>query len=136
MKAQAGFKFLLKKGTASSCTTVAGLRATTMTLNNELIDITHKDSEGARTLLEEAGMQSLTLSASGVFLNTKSEEDVRECAFKRAINVYSLFFGNGDTLEGNFYITNYERAGDHNGEETYNLTLESSGPLKFLKPNE
>lgn len=134
MTAQAGIHFLLKLGSkAGQPKTLAGLRATQMRLDNELIDTTHKDSQGARTLLAEAGTQKLTISASGLFTNQKVEEETRIIAFQKRIETYCLYFPNGDILEAGFYISYYERSGDYNGEETYSLTLESSGPLMFCK---
>lgn len=134
MSAQAGLHFLLKLGAKNAQPkTVAGLRATQMRLDNDLIDTTNKDSNGARTLLANAGTQKLTVTASGLFTNQAVEEETRVNAFNKSIETYCLFFPNGDVLEAAFYLSHYERAGDYNGEETYALTLESSGPLSFTK---
>ncbi len=134
MTAQAGTDFLLKLGNSNAeAVSVAGLRATQMRLNNELIDATHKGSEGRRELLSKAGIQHLSISASGIFLNSDVEESIRNIAFERDIAEFSLFFPNKDVINGKFYITHYERAGDYNGEETYSLSLESSGKLACTK---
>jgi TP901-1 family phage major tail protein len=134
MAAQAGIKFLLKVGKKDADPiTIAGMRATQMNLNNELVDITNKDSEGARTLLEGAGMQALAIKASGIFTNSDVEESIRDKAFNRQHDDYCLFFPNGDVLEGQFFITRYDRSGDYNGEETYNISLESSGKLIYSR---
>ena len=45
MTAQKGVSMLLKIGPQASATTVAGLQVTTMTLNNEIVDVTTKDFE-------------------------------------------------------------------------------------------
>jgi len=50
-------------------------------------------------------------------------------ANKGTIDTYKLLFGDGDHIVGSFQITSYERAGEFNGEETYSLTLESSGQV-------
>ena len=134
MTAQAGIHFLLKLGSrAAQPRTLAGLRATQMRLDNDLIDTTHKDSLGSRTLLAQAGTQKLTVTASGLFTNQAVEEETRLIAFQKRIETYCLFFPNGDVLESAFYISHYERSGDYNGEETYSLTLESSGLLNYAK---
>ena len=128
-----GLDFLLKcGGLDQNPQTLGGMRVTNMVLNNETIDITHKESHGARTLLPKAGIQSMTLSASGIFTNSESEQYLKNKAFGRDLGLYSLFFPNGEKLEAEFFVTQYERAGDHNGEETYNVTLESSGQIKFI----
>lgn len=131
MAADRGLDFLLKQGTAAGGTTVAGMRTTGLTVNNEIVDITNKDSSGARTLLADAGVQALTITASGVFTDAAVEETVRGYAFAKSINAFGLVFPNGDTLDASWYITNYERAGEYNGEETYSMTLESSGAITY-----
>lgn len=131
MAAQKGISFLLKQGTAAAGTTLAGMRATSLTVNNETVDVTNKDSAGARTLLAAAGVQSLTVNASGVFTDAVVEETVRGYAFARSINAFGIVFENGDKIDASWYISNYERAGEYNGEETYSLTLESSGAITY-----
>jgi|TARA_Y100000310_G_scaffold316309_1_gene367842 TP901-1 family phage major tail protein len=130
MAADRGFDFLLREGAVAG-TTLAGMRATGMTLNNEMVDVTTKDSAGARTLLAAAGIQSLTISASGVFTDAAVEETIRGYAFARSLNIFNLLFPNADTLQASFYISQYGRNGDYNIEEVYDITLESSGALTY-----
>jgi len=139
MAAQKGSSFLLKENSTGTPATVSGLRSTSMTINGEMVDITDKESNAfvtsgndkARTLLEGGGIRSLSISASGVFTDSSTEELVRGFAFDGAIQNYDLVFGNGDTIKGAFLVTSYERAGEFNGEETYSLTLESSNTITF-----
>ena len=131
MAAQKGRSFLLKQGTASAGTTLAGMRTTGMTLNNEPVDITNKDSAGWRTLLEGAGTQSVSITAEGVFTNAAVEHTVRGYAVANSINAFGLLFGDGDQVDGSWQITNYARTGAHNGEETYSVTLENSGTVTW-----
>jgi TP901-1 family phage major tail protein len=131
----AGTDFLLKKGKPTeNPQTLGGLRTTGFVLNNDLVDATHKLSEGKRTILPQSGVQKCTISASGLFTNTDTEGWVRNQAFNRTLDIYSLYFANGDILMGEFYITHYARNGDYNNEETYTLTLESSGALSWIYP--
>lgn len=131
MAAQKGRSFLLKQGTASSGTTLAGMRTTGFTINNEQVDITNKDSAGWKTLLEGAGTQSITITAEGVFTNAAVEHTVRGYAFANSINSFGILFPDADYFDGSWAITNYQRTGTHNGEETYSLTLESSGAIVY-----
>lgn len=131
MAAQKGRLLLLKTGTGGGATTVAGLRTTSMTLNNQMVDVTTKDNAPYRTLLEDGGIRSMTISGGGVFTDAASEETIRGYAVANTINAMTLAFPNGDKFEGSFQITSYERAGAHDGEETYALTLESSGQVTF-----
>ena len=138
MAAQKGSALLLKSTpTGGSETTIAGLRSTSMTINGEMVDITTKDSDAlvsggvtkARELLQGGGVSNMAISASGVFTDSALENDIRVRAQKGQIDTYKLVFGDGDNITGSFQITSYERAGEYNGEETYSLTLESSGQV-------
>ena len=70
MAAQKGSALLMKIGNAASpevFTTIGGMRSTSIALNDEAVDVTNKDSGRARTLLAQGGVNSLTVSGSGVF---------------------------------------------------------------------
>ncbi len=131
MSAQKGISMLLRTGTVLSPTTVAGLKGTTLSLNNEMVDVTNKDSAGYRTLLAQAGTQSLTISANGTAESATGFETLQGYAFANSINTMNVIFGDGDTIEGSFQITKFEIAGEHNGAQTYSITLESSGAWTF-----
>lgn len=126
MAAQKGRNLLLKTVDQNG-TTLAGMRTTGLAINNEQVDITNKDSGGWRELLAGAGTQSMDITVEGVFTNAAIENTVRGYAVANSINPFALVFGDGDHIVGNFAISNYQRAGTFNGEETYSMTLQSSG---------
>jgi TP901-1 family phage major tail protein len=131
MTAQKGKLVLLKADLTGDSpqvfTTIAGLRTTTWTVNGEDVDVTTKDDNGWQQRLSGAGVRSLSVSASGIFQDTAGEETIRQWAFDQSINLFQITFENGDQLECRFQISNYERTGDHDGAETYLLTLSSDG---------
>ena len=139
MAAGKGSSFLLKENSTGTPATVGGLRSTSMTINGEMVDITTKDSNAfissgndkARDLLQGGGVRSMSLTASGVFTDSSTENLVRGFAFDGAIQNYDLVFSDGSKIAGAFLITSYERAGEFNGEETYSLTLESSNTITY-----
>ena len=130
MAAGKGSSFLLKDNSTGTPATVGGLRSTSMTINGEAVDITTKDSNAfissgndkARDLLQGGGVRSMSISASGVFTDSSTENILRGFAFDGAIQNYDLVFSDGSKISGAFLITSYERAGEFNGEETYSLT--------------
>lgn len=122
---------LLRLGTVGSPTTVAGLKNTTLSLNNEMVDVTNKDSGGFRTLLQQAGTQAITITASGTAESAAGFETIQGYAFANSINTMNVIFGDGDTIEASFQITKFEIAGEYNGAQTFNITLESSGQWTF-----
>ncbi|MGE3714352.1 MAG: phage major tail protein, TP901-1 family [Alphaproteobacteria bacterium] len=134
MAAQKGSLLLLKVGDGGepeSFTTIGGLRTNSLTHNNQTVDTTNKDSGAWRQLLQGAGLRSVSLTGSGVFTDSATEETVRGYAMANEIRNYQMTFGNGDVLEGPFHITAYQRAGSYNNEETYSLTLVSAGTVTF-----
>ena len=139
MPAGKGSSFLLKDNSTGTPATIGGLRSTSMTINGEAVDITTKDSNAfissgndkARDLLQGGGVRSMTISASGVFTDSSTENILRGFAFDGAIQNYDLVFSDGSKIAGAFLITSYERAGEFNGEETYSLTLESSNTITY-----
>ena len=139
MAAGKGSSFLLKDNSTGTPATMGGLRSTSMTINGEAVDITTKDSNAfissgndkARDLLQGGGVRSMSITASGVFTDSSTENILRGFAFDGAIQNYDLVFSDGSKISGAFLITSYERAGEFNGEETFSCTLESSGTITY-----
>lgn len=126
--AEKGLLFLLKLAGVA----VAGMRTTSMTLNGEEVDITNKDSTSQwRELLAGAGMVSMSISASGVFIDDSNVITIRGYAVARSLNSFVLEFESGDTYTGSFQVTSFENAGEFNGEVTYSISLESSGVITY-----
>lgn len=124
MAAQSGRDLLVLK----NATAIAGLRETSVTANAEPVDITGKGSSGYRTLASFSGVESVDISASGVFL----DDVLRDIAFagtgtSKLLTDITLSWGDGATLSGDFFFASYEGAGNHDGEETYDVSMQSSG---------
>jgi TP901-1 family phage major tail protein len=133
MAAQKGSALLLKIGSGSPVTyaTIGGLRSTSITMNDEPVDITNKDSAGVRTLLAQGGVQSMSVSGSGVFTDAASEGTLRTAFGAASFSQYQLVIPDFGTYTGTFMIASLEYAGEYNGEVTYSVTLESSGAVTF-----
>lgn len=144
MAAQKGLDMLLKVNTTGDTyTTVGGLRSTSITLNDESVDITNKDSLGHRQLLAGGGMNSVSISASGVFTDSATEENVRADFFAQhntsdgssaqtaSFTNYQFLIPDFGTLTGSFQITSLEYAGEYNGEVTYSMSFESAGYITY-----
>ncbi len=132
MAMEKGSAFLLKIGNGGVplvFTTVAGLRTTQMTVNSETVVVTNQGSGGWRELLSGAGVRSVSLSGSGVFTGSAAEARLKGNALTGMLDDYRVAFESGETVTGRFLITRLDYAGDFNGERTYTLALESSGPV-------
>jgi TP901-1 family phage major tail protein len=132
MAAQKGKDLLVKINTSGSTfTTIGGLRSTSISINDEPVDVTNKDSANARTLLATAGTSSMTISGSGVFVDDAAIQLVRGSLANGAFKSFNLVVPDLGTYAGSFMIASLEFAGEFNGEVTYSLTLESSGAITF-----
>ena len=134
MAAQKGKSVLIKIGDGGSpetFATVGGLRSSTITLNDEMVDVTNKDSSNVREILAGAGVNSVTLSGSGVFTDSASEVSVRGKMGAATFSNYQFVMPGLGTYEGAFQLTSLEYAGEYNGEATYSMTFESSGAVTF-----
>jgi TP901-1 family phage major tail protein len=134
MAAQKGSALLMKIGNAASpevFTTIGGMRSTSLAMNDEMVDITNKDSSRARTLLAQGGTNSMTVSGSGVFTDTASEATLKGKFDVSALTNYQFLVPDFGTFTGSFQLTTLEYAGEFNGEVTYSFTFESSGAITF-----
>ena len=84
-----------------------------------------------RELLEGAGVKRASVSGRGLFKDAATDALMRETFFDGAVKSYQIVIPDFGTVEGPFQITSLEFAGEHNGEVTYELSLESAGALSF-----
>lgn len=135
MTAQRGKDLLLKIGDGGSpenFTSVAGLRARTITLNARTIDATTSDSpEGWRELIAGAGVKSCAVTGAGLFVDAAADETVRQAFFDQSAPDWQLVIPDFGVIEGPFQIAALEYAGRHDGEATYSISLASAGRLTF-----
>lgn len=135
MVAQKGSLMLIKVGDGAlveSFTTLGGLRATNLTLNQAVMDASCVGGSGWRQLMGAAGLRSVSIQGAGLFTDAVSEERARGYAFGGNAQNYRLYFGNGDYLQGAFIISMYARSGAFDSEELYAMRLESAGDVAFV----
>jgi TP901-1 family phage major tail protein len=134
MGAQKGKDLLLKLDFDQNSVfeTVAGMRSRKIAFNAEPIDITNADSAGRwRELLEGAGVRRAGISGAGIFKDAGSDASVRELFFDGAIRTWQIVVPDFGTISGPFQVTALEYAGEHDGEVTYEMGLESAGQVSF-----
>jgi TP901-1 family phage major tail protein len=132
MAAQKGKDLLVKLHDGTSFVTVAGLRTRRLSFNAETVDITHAESAGQwRELLAGAGVKRAAVAGRGLFKDAATDALMRQNFFDGAIGSYQIVIPDFGTVEGAFQIVSLEFAGEHNGEVTYELALESAGELTF-----
>ena len=132
MSAQKGKDLLLKMDNGTGLVTVAGLRSRRLAFNAETVDITHAESAGRwRELLEGAGVRRASVSGRGIFKDGASDALVRQTFFDGVIRGCQVIIPDFGTIDGPFQITAMEYRGEHAGEVTFDLALESAGVLAF-----
>ncbi len=132
MTAQKGKDLLIKIADGASYTTVAGLRTRRLSFNAETVDITHAESANRwRELLDGAGVKRASISGRGLFKDAATDALMRQAFFDGAVKNYQIVIPDFGTVQGAFQITNLEFAGEHNGEVTYDVALESAGEQTF-----
>ena len=132
MTAQKGKDLLVKIEDGAGFTTVAGLRTRRLSFNAETVDITHAESANRwRELLDGAGVKRASISGRGLFKDASTDALMRQTFFDGAVKNYQIVIPDFGTVAGAYQITNLEFAGEHNGEVTYDVALESAGEQTF-----
>lgn len=133
MTAQKGRDLLLKVDDGSGgFTTVAGLRSNKLAFNAQTVDVTDAESAGRwRELLGGSGVQRASVAGAGIFKDAASDALVRRIFFEGAIVAWQVIVPDFGTVSGPFQVTALEYAGQHDGEVSFDLALESAGALAF-----
>jgi TP901-1 family phage major tail protein len=134
MAVQNGKDLLIKVDLNNTNTfqTMAGLRASRISLNSETVDVTSLESQGGwRELLGGAGVKTASVSGSGVFRDSATDERARQIFFDGEVPNFQVIVPSFGVIQGPFQITSIEYSGSYNGEATYDMTLASAGVLTF-----
>ncbi len=135
MSGQKGRDVLIKIGDGADpevFTTIAGIRAKTISLNARTVDGTSGESpEAWRELIGGAGVKSASVSGAGVFKDAASDASIQQAFFTQAITRFQLVIPDFGALTGPFLIEALDYSGDHDGEAAFAITLASAGALVF-----
>lgn len=134
MVAQKGRDLLLKidGDGLGNFVTVAGLRARRLAFNSEVVDVTDADSAGRwRELLAGSAVQRAAINGSGIFKDAQSDLLVRQAFFAGAVENWMMAIPSFGNVVGPFQVTSLEYSGNHDGEVTFEIALESAGSIAF-----
>jgi TP901-1 family phage major tail protein len=131
----AGRSFLVKSGDGGGTevfTTIGNMRTNSLSINNEMIDVTDKDGGQFREIIA-GGIKSLSISGEGVM----SDDTIVARLLAKSLSTtgtdksnYQIVIGTG-TFTGSFFLTKFEVAGGYNDAQTYTIALESAGSVSF-----
>ena len=131
MAVQKGALLLLKIDISGTYTTIGGLRSTSISMNDESVDVTNKDDGGDRVLLAQAGIRSFSVSGSGVFKDSTAETNLKSAFGAASFTNFQIIVPDFGSFTGPFMVASLEYAGEYNGEVTYTTSLESAGSITF-----
>jgi len=112
-------------------TTISALRSTSFTINEETVDVTDKDGDGWRKLLEGAGISSMSVSGSGIADNGDTQAFMLDAILNKTHVGLKIIREAGDAFTGTFQLASMAFSGEYNAEETFDLTLESAGTVTY-----
>jgi TP901-1 family phage major tail protein len=114
---------------------IAGSRTLTASLGAEAIEITNHDSSQFKELLDASGIKSASLSVDGVFYDDVSLQLAEVVLLAQSLRNWRVYFNGTDTdyLSGSFKLTSLERSGDYNNEQSWSISLESSGSFSVTR---
>jgi TP901-1 family phage major tail protein len=118
-------------GSPETWTTVAGMRASSMTLNGETVDVTDKDDQPWKTTLAGCGILSMSASMSGHITDSATVATLVNALMNRTATRFKLVSGKADYFTGSFRVTSMERNGEYNGAEQYSVSLEATGTITY-----
>lgn len=135
MAVQKGVDVVLKIGDgggSEAFATIGGARVVSMTLNHTPVDATSASSTGQwRQFIDAAGILSMDCSLSGVFQDDTQDGLLKTDAMARTLRNFQVIIPDFGTFEGGFVITSLGYAGNHDGEMTFDVSLQSGGAVSF-----
>ncbi|GHC69313.1 phage major tail protein, TP901-1 family [Limoniibacter endophyticus] len=134
MGAQRGQDLLVKMDVdgTNSFQTMGGLRTKRLAFNMETVDVTDADSAGRwRELLDRGGLRRATVSGSGIFKDSGTDEIARQVFFEGALRKWQLIIPDFGSITGLFQIVSLEYGASHTSEITFDIALESASEIAF-----
>jgi len=127
-----GFLVLLQDLiTPANYNIVGSMKDTSLSISNEMVDVTSKSSAVTRQLLDQCGISSLSISGSGVFTDDLTVQELQVASQTGAVIVARLVSDYGDKYEGPWQITSFDRNGGYNGAEEYSVSFESASDITY-----
>lgn len=131
MSAFVGRKAVLSFG--SPLVAIAALRTKTMTLGNEVVDVTSDDDAGFRALLDDPGTKTLDMSFEGVTKDVASLNSLITLSMSGTdiVDTFSILFPGIGTMAGPFALTSLEIGAPYNEGSTFSASIQSAGTFTW-----
>ncbi len=132
-----GHLFLIERedpATPGTFVAVAGLRSNSISINKEQVDVTDKASMAAKNKARQlinCGVTTVSLSGSGVAEDEAAFTYLNQVSLDGTIENYRITSELGDSYEGAFQVSNFERSADHNDSEQFSASWESADEITY-----
>jgi predicted secreted protein len=104
---------------------VGTARTTSMTINNEAVNITSAGDDGVRRMMDEAGEKSVEITLDGLYTDASLMDLALGTSLLEAVVLdYGTY-----TLGGDFFLSSYNEGQPYNEAITFSATLMSSGAV-------
>lgn len=115
--------------------TIVGVQEKTMTINNEMVEVTSDDDAGFQTYLPAPGKRGATWSISGIhssetLLAAMMAANASMATGTVACNLPSALSSPGD-VSGEGVIMSLELSGEHDGAVEFTVEIASSGAFTY-----
>ena len=131
MAAMTGRRIRLKKGSDVAAIGIVGAQGEDVTVANGEVDITDKDDNGYRTLLDDWGVRSIDVSISGILKDNTLIEIATSATGTVLLQEYTLEVGGLGSFSGDFYMNGFTLGAPHDNAATFSATFLSSGVYEF-----
>lgn len=113
--------------------TLGGLRSKELSFSSESVDVTNVDSQEWKSVLDGAGMRSVSFSGSGVYTSELVFKEFRQDFLDNKATCILLLDAKGkEVIEGCFKITELSISGSFDGEGEYSVSGDSSGAVTIF----
>jgi TP901-1 family phage major tail protein len=113
--------------------TLGGLRSKEISFSSEAVDITNVDSDEWKSMLDNAGIRSASVSGSGVYTSEVVFKEFRTEFLANTLTCLMFLDAKSkEIIEGCFKISELSVSGDYDAEGQYSMSAESSGPITIF----
>jgi len=111
-------------------TTIGGMRSKSLSMSADGIDITNQDSDEWKTMLDGAGIKSMSISGSGVYNNQTLFQSMYTKFLANELTCLMLIDASVARIySGCWKLTSLEISGDYDGEGNFSISADSSGQI-------
>lgn len=137
MAQQKGRELLIKRGdgaVAEVFSSVCGIDARSITINNNLVDATVPDCAvpgGVVAEYQQYGVQSIGFTGSGIWTSSAAEKAVGADVIAQTAHNYQVIIPGFGTFQGETIIESLQLSGGKEGSESFDATWRFRGTVLF-----